>query len=442
MTTNGIVTVGAGGLQMWDAASPLKAWNVALSSTIDTFGSASDHLYFSQWVGGPGGGWTSHHVFEDGGKVGIKELSPSYELDVDGKIQGQDGGFFGNLEIGIIDGLAGEETIQPTNSANLWINYDVANHAVACKGGGYFGVGDIAVPTSQLHVVGDIYTTTKIGVGTAPDASYSVKAIAAIIGSKIHAASPTSTTSTGSWVRWNSSSSEFEYSTAAVVGPTGPTGPAGYGGAGGPTGPTGPAGYGGAAGPAGPTGPTGPAGYAGAAGAAGPAGPTGPAGSAGPIGYNGPTGPAGPTGSKYAIVKGREEDVWVGLTCVEMPETRFDDIIVVNTNEEKSIRHGMLLQGKIQEFITLEADIDPEYHHVCEEGTIKPVSYVSSSPCVCGVRVEGLKIILEFSDVLPLPEEVVVKLSGIRAGMKDRRFDKFTKEEAKRNATFWTSWKE
>jgi hypothetical protein len=126
-----------------------------------------------------------------------------------------------------------------------------------------------------------------------------------------------------------------------------------------------------------------------------------------------------------------------------MPETRFDDIIVVNTDEaELTRRKGVVLQGKIQDFIILEADIDPEYHHVCEEGTIKPVSYVSSNPCVCGVRVEGLKIILEFSDVLPLPKEVVVKLSGIRAGMKDRRFDKFTEEEAKRNATFWTSWKE
>ena len=39
------------------------------------------------------------------------------------------------------------------------------------------------------------------------------------------------------------------------------------------------------------------------------------------------------------------------------------------------------------------------------------------------------------------PEEIVVKLSGIRKGRLGRRFDQYSKEEAYRNTAFWDSWK-
>ena len=83
--------------------------------------------------------------------------------------------------------------------------------------------------------------------------------------------------------------------------------------------------------------------------------------------------------------------------------------------------------------------MDPEYIHVCEENSIKPISYVPSSPCTCGIRIEGSRVYVEIEG--EGPEEIVVKLSGIRKGRLNRRFAAYSKQEAERNTAFWDSWK-
>ena len=125
----------------------------------------------------------------------------------------------------------------------------------------------------------------------------------------------------------------------------------------------------------------------------------------------------------FRSVKGREEGVYVGLTCVEMPETRFDDILIINPMGNKKMWVG----------------IDLEYIHVCEEGSIRAISYVPSEPCVCGIKVKGSQLFVQIQG--NVPEELVIKLSGIRKGKKDLRFEEFTQEQADRNNNFWTSWK-
>ncbi|MGA0233574.1 MAG: collagen-like triple helix repeat-containing protein, partial [Saprospiraceae bacterium] len=216
------------------------------------------------------------------------------------------------------------------------------------------------------------------------------------------------------------------------TGPYGPTGPTGPQGATGPTGGTGPYGPTGPTGPQGATGPSGGTGSTGPQGATGPYGPTGPQGATGPAGYGytgaqgaqGPRGYQGYQGSKYAIVKGLEDNVYVALSCVEMPDVRFDDIVRIKP-EGKNI---------------IEEDIEPEYYNVCEQGSIEVISYATTEPCLCGVRIEDKKIKVSISG--ETPELVTIKLSGIRKGFKGRRFDKFTYEEMKANNKFWSQWQD
>ena len=112
------------------------------------------------------------------------------------------------------------------------------------------------------------------------------------------------------------------------------------------------------------------------------------------------------------------------MICVESPEARFEETIEIQTN-------------KLEE---LSIQIDPTFIHVCEENCIKPISYVSSEPCVCGIKVDGSLLKIKFSDLLPVPESLIVKLSGIRKGRKNSRFQEFTKEEMEKNVNFWSAW--
>ena len=107
-----------------------------------------------------------------------------------------------------------------------------------------------------------------------------------------------------------------------------------------------------------------------------------------------------------------------------MPETRFEDIISVSPMTQRCFY----------------IDIDPEYIHVCEENSIKPISYVPSSACICGIKVEGNKLKIEIEGQVPL--EINIKLSGIRKGRRGKRFSKYNQEEAEKNLAFWDSWKE
>ena len=107
-----------------------------------------------------------------------------------------------------------------------------------------------------------------------------------------------------------------------------------------------------------------------------------------------------------------------------MPDVRFDEIMVIQT------------EGKNKIIV----NIDKNYIHVCEPNTIQPISYTSSEPCCCGLNVSGneLKIDIEGNT----PKELRVKLSGIRKHFSDKRFEKFTYEEMRANNSFWMQWKD
>ena len=137
---------------------------------------------------------------------------------------------------------------------------------------------------------------------------------------------------------------------------------------------------------------------------------------------------------KYAIVPSKDGD-YVSLACTEMPETRFEDVQKINLSE-----YGNLLSDEGKKDLIIDVDIDEEFINVCEEDTIDAISCVASDPALVGAKVVDDKIIVSLiaDDV---PEFIVVKLSGIRKGRLNKRFVKFTEEEALRNNNFWGSWK-
>lgn len=166
-----------------------------------------------------------------------------------------------------------------------------------------------------------------------------------------------------------------------------------------------------------------------AAGAAGAVGPTGPSGASitGPSGES-ITGPTGPTGSKTAILE--LDRKWRGLSCVESPETRFEDLICTE------------ITGNYQKIM-----IDPLMVEACEPGSIKIRSVHSER---CGLGYSSFKIDVIKGDpmicvnldrmISGLLEEatipVTICISGIRKGHV-QRFPIFTAEQAMRNAEFW-----
>jgi hypothetical protein len=177
---------------------------------------------------------------------------------------------------------------------------------------------------------------------------------------------------------------------------SGASGKSGFSGLIGLRGPTGPGG-----GPAGPTGPTGPRG------ATGPRGPTG----------YGATGPRGPTG-KSCIVEAN--DKIVRLACMEMPEVRFEDIIIVNWN-------GQYIHSQ---------PIDPLFIAVCEPNSVIVISATPSHPTIIGARVIENNIIIQVNSPEYL-QKVAIKLSGIRKGVI-QRFQECSREQMNSNNRFWS----
>jgi hypothetical protein len=108
-----------------------------------------------------------------------------------------------------------------------------------------------------------------------------------------------------------------------------------------------------------------------------------------------------------------------------MPEVRFDDIIKIKVYDQKVI----------------SIIIDDLYTHVCEPNSIEAISYVVSSPISCGMIVKGNVLNIEFEDNAKLPEQILVKLSGIRKGCADIRFTPKTEEQMIANRNFWQGWK-
>ena len=136
----------------------------------------------------------------------------------------------------------------------------------------------------------------------------------------------------------------------------------------------------------------------------------------------GATGPAGPAGAKHAIVPSYEEDKYVALVCVEQPEARFEDILVINPMASRR----------------MSIEIDKEYLNTVEHNSVQAISYTTDIPCSCGIKVLENTIYIEVEG--NIPQQIVVKISGIRKGFTER-FKPYTKKEMDNNTRFWDSWK-
>ena len=172
-------------------------------------------------------------------------------------------------------------------------------------------------------------------------------------------------------------------------------------------------------GPYGPQGPYGPIGPYGPQEPYGPYGPWGPQGPYGPPGIPGAQGAPGTPGDKYAIVPLAGQNR--GLFCLEMPEARFEDMLVLK------------MTSSSQEF-----QIDPLFSEATEPGTLYPISAISNEPIYIGARVINHNLLLVELDFEPASEVTIyVRLSGLRRGYKNKRFPTFTDKQMQKNNRFW-----
>ena len=126
-------------------------------------------------------------------------------------------------------------------------------------------------------------------------------------------------------------------------------------------------------------------------------------------------GPAGTPG-KTAIVPWRNE--FVGLMCVEAPDVRFEDVVRIAITGPET-----------------KCPIDVTLFDICELGSLQVVSVVSPIPTLVGACVLDNLVRIRISG--DLPEYVLVKLSGIRAGRGTVRFPRFNEEQMHKNDAFW-----
>jgi hypothetical protein len=165
-------------------------------------------------------------------------------------------------------------------------------------------------------------------------------------------------------------------------------------------------------------------GYRGRPGPDGNQGPQGPPGVYGPPGPQGPQGPPGTPGDKYAIVETRAG--WVGLLCTEMPEARFEDVIVVDNLSQVTVLH---------------VPLDPCFLETIEPVSATVISLLGDVPCALGGAVVGPNLYIDIDPGGAIPRRVTARVSGVRKGRGGVRFPKFTAEDATANSRFWGSWR-
>jgi hypothetical protein len=158
----------------------------------------------------------------------------------------------------------------------------------------------------------------------------------------------------------------------------------------------------------------------------GATGPTGPPGPPGPPGQD------GQDGDKYAIVpmplpqaEGTPPE-YMGLICAEMPEVRFEDVLVVPIPTETPT----MLQ------------LDPLFVGACEPDSIQVVGLVPTTPVVLGAAVLNGYLMVERAEDTDnmIYGDVVVRVSGIRKGRDGVRFPRFSENEFEKNTQFWSGW--
>jgi hypothetical protein len=114
------------------------------------------------------------------------------------------------------------------------------------------------------------------------------------------------------------------------------------------------------------------------------------------------------------------EKEYLGLLCTEMPEARFEDLIVV----------------KDPTFPCTVA-IDPKLLSFLKPGTLLISGVTCSHPEPVGAEVVGNNVILRSKvDALPEGATITIRVSGVR---KDQpmRWPRFTEQQADRNTLFW-----
>lgn len=121
---------------------------------------------------------------------------------------------------------------------------------------------------------------------------------------------------------------------------------------------------------------------------------------------------------------------YVALACVETPEVRFEDVLVVPFG-------SLCGHDQLRNIYIVDSPIDPVFLAVCESDTVAVVSAVPSTLARVGAYVEDSCVRLESDTIVPY---ITLKLSGIRKG-HNWRFRRHTREEMEANLKFWNQWK-
>ena len=100
---------------------------------------------------------------------------------------------------------------------------------------------------------------------------------------------------------------------------------------------------------------------------------------------------------------------------------RFDDVLIATVpHVEKTV-----------------IPIDPRYIEVCEAGSIAVCGCAADLPVNVGATVRDNKVQIRFAEEKPAEKvQLVIRLTGIRRGFADRRFDNRTQAQFDANEKF------
>lgn len=110
---------------------------------------------------------------------------------------------------------------------------------------------------------------------------------------------------------------------------------------------------------------------------------------------------------------------YTALFIAEMPEVRFDDVIILTVTEKNSV-----------------FAVDPKFLDVCEPNTIEVCGATSDEPVTVGVSIQNEMIKVKLSRKRKNPVRLVVRLTGIRKGFLNKRFPDRTREQFIANEKF------
>ena len=110
---------------------------------------------------------------------------------------------------------------------------------------------------------------------------------------------------------------------------------------------------------------------------------------------------------------------YAALFVSEMPDVRFDDIMVVEVNEKES------------SFL-----IDPKFIDVCEYNSIEICGCIPSDPINVGASIENDVVKIKISRKRKKSVKITLRLTGIRKGFANNRFAERTKEQFIANEKF------